>query len=160
MKRRDPRDYSQRGFSLIELMIVIAIIGILIGVGIPAWKLMIRRGNETAAIKTIDTIRQLQADYAMGNRGDYATFDELVKEGALDSRFEGDAPVVSGYVFTMKVTKRSSNQPASFSVNADPQVGDGYAATGRRHFYFDPGISTTRENKDQPAAATDAPIGQ
>jgi prepilin-type N-terminal cleavage/methylation domain-containing protein len=158
-KNRTPR-YSQRGFSLIELMIVLAIIGILIGVGIPAWKLMIRRGNETSAIKTIETIRQIQADYAIGHRGEYGTFDELVKDDALDSRFAGDAPLVSGYIFTMKVTKKSSSQPASYSINVDPQVGDGYAATGKRHFYYDPGLSTTRENPDQPATPNDPPIGQ
>jgi prepilin-type N-terminal cleavage/methylation domain-containing protein len=160
MKRINAPRRSQKGFSLIELMIVLAIIGILVGVGIPAWKLMIRRGNETAAIRTIDTIRQVQADYQMGHRGDYGTFDELIKDGALDGRFAGDAPVLSGYVFTMKVTKKSSTQPANFSVNADPQSSDGYAATGKRHFYFDPSLSTTRDNLDQPATATDPPIGQ
>jgi prepilin-type N-terminal cleavage/methylation domain-containing protein len=160
MRDKNTPRRGQRGFSLIELMIVIAIIGILIGVGIPAWKLMIRRGNETAAMRTIDTIRQVQADYQFGHRGDYGTFDELIKDGALDSRFTGDAPVVSGYIFTMKVTKKAPTQPASFSVNADPQAAEGYAATGHRHFYFDPGLSTTRENPDQPATATDPPIGQ
>jgi prepilin-type N-terminal cleavage/methylation domain-containing protein len=150
----------ERGFSLIELMIVIAIIGILIGVGVPAWRLMVRRGNETAAIQTIDTIRKVQADYALGHRGEYGSFDDLIKEGALDERFAGDTPVVSGYIFTMKVTPKSSAQPASYSINADPQVADGIAATGRRHFYFDPSLSTTRENPDQPATASDPPIGQ
>ena len=43
------RTDSQNGFNLIELMIVIAIIGLLIGVGAIAWGAMIRSGNETAA---------------------------------------------------------------------------------------------------------------
>ncbi len=149
----------QKGFSLIELMIVIAIIGILIGVGIPAWKLMIRRGNETAAIQTLTTIKQLQADYSLGHRGEYGSFDQLIKEGALDKRFEGDKPVVSGYIFTMKVTPKSSGQAATYNVNADPQQTEGVTATGKRHFYFDPSISTIRENPDQQATATDEPIG-
>ena len=40
---------NQAGFNLIELMIVIAIIALLIGVGVPAWQAMVRSGNETAA---------------------------------------------------------------------------------------------------------------
>jgi type II secretory pathway pseudopilin PulG len=139
-------------------MIVIAIIGILIGVGVPAWKMVVRRGNETAAIQVLDNIRKVQADYSIGHRGSYGTFADLIKEGSLDERFAGDAPVVSGYIFTMKVTPKSSAQPASYTVNADPQVGEGLNATGKRHFYLDPSISTIRENADQPAAATDPPI--
>ena len=151
---------SERGFSLIELMIVIAIIGILIGVGVPAWRMVVRRGNETAAIQTLDNIRKVQQDYAIGHRGAFGTFADLIKEGSMDERYAGDAPVVSGYVFTMKVTPKSAAQPSSYSVNADPQVSEGLNATGRRHFYIDPSVSTIRENPDQPATATDPPISQ
>lgn len=159
MKKFYQRNKRERGFSLIELMIVIAIIGILIGVGVPAWRLMVRRGNETAATQTINTIKQLQADYSLGHRGEYGTFEQLIKEGALDERFKGDAPVVSGYVFTMKVVPKSSGQPATYTINADPQSSEGIGATGKRHFYFDPSLSTIRENPDQPATASDPPLG-
>lgn len=152
------RKHRERGFSLIELMIVIAIIGILIGVGVPAWRIIIRRGNETSAIQTLETLRKVEADYMMGHRGEYGTFEQLIKDGSLDERFTGEKPVVNGYVFTIKVTPKSSNQPATYAVNADPQVADGLAATGKRRFYVDPNVSTIRENPEQPATAADPPI--
>jgi prepilin-type N-terminal cleavage/methylation domain-containing protein len=160
MRKVHQRHSREQGFSLIELMIVIAIIGILIGVGVPTWRLMVRRGNETAAIQTIKTIKEVQADYSLGHRGEYGNFEQLIKEGALDERFAGDAPVVSGYIFTMKVVPKSSGQPATYTVNADPQSAEGISATGKRHFYFDPSLSTARENPEQPATPTDPPIGQ
>src|SRR5688572_21495636 len=128
---------DQRGFNLIELMIVIAIIGLLIGVGSIAWQAVIRSGNETTAAQTVDNIRKFQAQYASRNKGNFATFDELIAKVSLDEKFKGERPVVNGYVFTMTVVPGSASTPPSYSITADPQVAEGLTATGTRHFYTD-----------------------
>lgn len=149
------------GFSLIELMIVIAIIGILVGVGVPAWRNAVMAGNETAAIQTLKTIATEQRTYYnQKGRSSYATFDQLIENGALDKRFAGDEPVVEGYKFTMKVTPKSSSQPPAFTINADPQSSEGLGATGKRHFYIDANINTIRVNNNAPASAEDSPEGE
>lgn len=150
---------DQRGFNLIELMIVIAIIGLLIGVGSIAWQAVIRSGNETTAAQSVENIRKFQAQYASRNKGNFATFEELIAKVSLDEKFKGENPVVNGYIFKMTVVPSSSSAPASFSVNADPQVGEGISATGTRHFYVDSNLSNIKgTDENRPAKADDPSI--
>ncbi|HUR99794.1 MAG TPA: type II secretion system protein [Pyrinomonadaceae bacterium] len=149
---------DERGFNLIELMIVIAIIGLLIGVGAIAWGAMIRSGNETAATQTLDRIKTFQAQYASRNRGKFANFDQLIQSAGLDERFAGQCPVVNGYKFCMEIVEPSSAAPGRYQVNADPQVREGVTATGTRSFYIDSGIGTIKANDTGPAKAEDPSI--
>jgi prepilin-type N-terminal cleavage/methylation domain-containing protein len=146
---------NQQGFNLIELMIVIAIIALLIGIGIPAYKSMVNSGNETSAIQSIQNIKTLQASYAGKHQGKFApNFDELIKSVQLDERFAGENPAINGYNFKMTTQESSGSKPSSYSITADPQSG-----SGTRHFYFDSSLGTTRSTEeDRPAVATDPSI--
>src|SRR4051794_3503612 len=139
---------DERGFNLIELMIVIAIIGLLIGVGSIAWQAVIKSGNENAAAQSIDKIRMYQAQYASKHKGTFATFDQLRTDLQLDERFTGENPVVNGYVFTMTITPAASGSAAKYEVWADPQS-TGTTGTGKTHFYTSSSISSIRSNEDE-----------
>jgi prepilin-type N-terminal cleavage/methylation domain-containing protein len=161
MKKDYTKRSDERGFSLIELMIVIAIIGILIAVGVTGWRAAIRSTNEAAAIKSLRTIAEQQMLYYNGhNRSTFGTFDEMLKDGLLDTRYSGTTPVVDGYVYTMKVIPRSTTQQASYAINTDPQQSEGVSATGKNHFFLDANSNTIHVNNTQPASATDPPLGQ
>lgn len=150
---------DQRGFNLIELMIVIAIIGLLIGVGAIAWGAMIRAGNETAAATMLDRVRTYQAQYAARNRGKFATFDDMIRVSGLDDKFAGERPVVNGYIFTLTLEDPSDARPGFYSINADPQVAEGVTATGTRHFYTDSSLGVIKAtDENRPAKADDPSI--
>jgi hypothetical protein len=60
----------------------------------------------------------------------------------------------------MKVIPKSATAQPGYTVNADPQVPTGTGATGTNHYYVDSDTNTIHVNRDQPATATDPPIGQ
>ncbi len=159
MKSHPQQHRNERGFTLIELMIVIAIIGILIAVAVTGYQAAIKAANEAAAIKTLRTVAEQQMLYYNSHqRNTFGTFDEMLKENLLDARFAGTTPVVNGYIFTMRVIPKSTTQPPAYTVNADPQQAEGVGATGKNHYYLDNNTNTIHVNNSQPATVTDPPI--
>ncbi len=74
---------GQRGFTLLELIVVIAIIGILATIAMPAMKDMPRRASESVLKQNLRTMRDV-IDQHYGDKGFYpASLEALVETGYL-----------------------------------------------------------------------------
>ena len=72
MKNKRSTQRSQRGFTLIELMMVVAIVAILLAVALPAYQNQMIRGHRAAAKSEMMEIANKQQQYLLANRA-YAT---------------------------------------------------------------------------------------
>lgn len=77
------RELLCRGFTLIELMIVMAIISILLAIAIPIYNKSILRSKETVLRNNLFTLRTMIQEYTVDKQHAPATLDDLVSEGYL-----------------------------------------------------------------------------
>jgi type IV pilus assembly protein PilA len=154
---------STQGFSLIELLIVVAVILVIAAIAIPNFVKSKMRANEAAAVQNLRNITTADViystTYAVGFSPDLPS---LSGNGPLVT--QTNAQLIdevlatgkkSGYQFTyLVVTTDAQGNATSYSVNADPLVPN---YTGTRHFYADQ-TAVIRENDTAPAAATDSPL--
>jgi type IV pilus assembly protein PilA len=115
---------TNSGFSLLELLIVVAIILIIATIAIPSLLRSRQAANESAAVANIRTINTAQVTYLSSNGGLYGNVTNLVSAGLVDSRFSG---TVSGYNYT--VTLGSGGQ--DYTADAVPASSN----TGRYGYY-------------------------
>ncbi len=98
MKRKRAFRRAQAGFSLIELLIVVAIIAILATVAVPRLLESLKTGRESSAMQTLRTIHNIQATY-QGTKQRFGTLKELSEAGHINSNYVNGSPV-SGYIYS------------------------------------------------------------
>jgi general secretion pathway protein G len=74
---------KEKGFTLIELIIVISIIGILVGLGIPNFKNSVKRARETILKENLFTLRKLINQYYVDKQHYPQSLQTLVDEEYL-----------------------------------------------------------------------------
>ena len=147
------RRITRRGFSLIELLIVVAIILILAAIAAPKLNQNRMQAQETAAIREIQTIHTAQTQY-YSQFGRYAANLTELGPPAGGQAGPTGADLIpgelakgehSGYKFTVIGT------PQGYTIQAVPAA---FGNTGRRTFFSDQSLVIRQNWNAEPAGPT------
>lgn len=156
------RSNKQKGFSLIELLIVVAIILIIAAIAIPNLLRARISANEASAVASCRTMNTASITYnssygaypanlsALGpsNGATPTSTSADLLDQVLAPAGGGNTSTKSGYNFTYAQTT------GGYTLNADPVVSN---QTGVRHFFTDQS-GVVRWNATATAAVTDSPL--
>ena len=92
---------NNKGFSLLELLIVVAIILIIATIAIPSLLRSRQAANESAAVANLRTVNTAQVTYLSSSGGNFGDLPALVAAGLLDSTFTSGGGVKAGYTFSV-----------------------------------------------------------
>jgi type IV pilus assembly protein PilE len=135
-----------KGFTLIEVMIVVAILAILSAVAIPAYKYYITRGNRANARTAIQNTAQQEERYFTQNN----TYLSVPAGSTTTSgwvNYVGNTYATRTHDLTVTVVAGSTTLANSFTISAAPTNGFSDALCGT--------ISLTSTGLQSPSTPTD-----
>ena len=136
----------QAGFTLIEIMIVVAIIAIIASMAIPSILNARKASNEASATSALRTLTTANNQYRTRFQSYAAAFSNLSVAGYIDDSLGSGAK--SGYIFTYAAAGDT------WTANADPTTP---GASGDRGFFVDES-GVIRFSPSGAASPTSAPI--
>ncbi len=148
----NPKRFSDQGFSLVELLIVVLIIGIIAQMAIPHLMQSKLAANEASAITTVRSVLNAETLYVttLGG-GKYGTMGSLVS-GMLVDTVVGSS-TKDGYVFSIALGPANT----SFTLDARPT---GYTNSGIRSFFSDETAVIRYTTANSAATVSSAPLGE
>ena len=144
--------YRQRGFSLVEILVVTAIVGAIVALAVPALRNghVKVSGGETMAVREMQLIVRAQTQYR-ARFGKYAaSLDELGPRAAALIPASLVSPEKEGYLFAMVRTR------TGYALLASPRI---YVFDGRRTFYANQD-GVIHESRGERPASSDSPVSR
>jgi prepilin-type N-terminal cleavage/methylation domain-containing protein len=92
---------KKNGFSLLELLIVVAIILIIATIAIPSLLRSRQAANESHAVANLRTLNTAEVQYISNQSGRYGPLPNMVTLGLLDSRYTAGS---AGYNFDVQIS--------------------------------------------------------
>ena len=142
---------KNKGFSLIELMIVVLVIGIIAAIAVPNLTKSKMAAHESSAISAVRTLVTAQITFAVkSGSGDFAA-DLVSLQGAnlIDSVL--GSGTAEAYSFSL------SGSGVQYTIDARPLV---YGSSGIRSFFTDESGAIRYTTADAAATASDPGLGQ
>jgi prepilin-type N-terminal cleavage/methylation domain-containing protein len=147
---------KEQGFSLVELLIVVAIIAIIAAIAVPSLLTARMAANEASGIEGCRTAGSAEVAYASVNNQNYTDVGSLVSGRYLDERFS-NASGFNGYSYTMGAvtgmdTAIGTGLPTAFGVQAVP-------VSGIARYTYAIGVDQVVRYEGYQAPATSNPQG-
>lgn len=127
--RKHDHQRKTAGFSLIELIIVTAIIAIIAAIAVPNLLTARRTAQEASAIAIVKSLVKAEGMYfsSYGSQTTYGTLNELAARNCIDGSLLTEAR--NYYTFQVNLIT-----PITYNITATP---DAALASQMRHFYGD-----------------------